>query len=453
MIVGNGELSAQWDIATIADFMYFHGLYGKNEWDQLRSCCDPPGQVYCNLSKYLDNSGNPIDNSNCSQWTYDMTELRQWESGWDVYNIYQDCYGYSIYSFGGEEEKQKHKDIHHHIEQNKKHFKYGQPPNYLAAFVNQMSRMNYASTDLNGGFQCYMTNGATYYLNQPHVRDALHIPSYVQRWEMCSNFVGENYVGQYNTMTSDMTTTFMEIATSPYVQNLAGTPFKMLIYNGDVDLACGMMQAEYFIENFVNLTNGVVAQNRSEWYYTSYDLTPANVGFAKSFNSGKMTLDLLTVKGSGHMVPTDRPGPALQMLTNFLTSNRNFSTPVPFSLAAAPLKGEYTPPPPGQNPETSPTATVNSTVTPGTTRTGSSTPTETTRIGSSTPTGTTATGSSTPTETTGSSTPNGTTGPNQNTSQTQTPGTTSPTKGSGGLYASFLMNMVGVVIAIKVFRR
>ena len=78
-------------------------------------------------------------------------------------------------------------------------------------------------------------------------------------------------------MTSDMTQTFVDITTSSYVQNLAGTPFKMLIYNGieilehdfeilyflgDVDLACGMMQAEYFIENFVNITNGVVSTFR-----------------------------------------------------------------------------------------------------------------------------------------------------------------------------------------------
>ena len=47
-----------------------------------------------------------------------------------------------------------------------------------------------------------------------------------------SDFVGENYVGLYNTMTSDMTQTFVDITTSNYVQNLAGTPFKMLIYNG-----------------------------------------------------------------------------------------------------------------------------------------------------------------------------------------------------------------------------
>lgn len=29
MSIGNGYLSNKWDLMTIADYMYFHGLYGK----------------------------------------------------------------------------------------------------------------------------------------------------------------------------------------------------------------------------------------------------------------------------------------------------------------------------------------------------------------------------------------------------------------------------------------
>src|SRR5262249_39619495 len=52
------------------------------------------------------------------------------------------------------------------------------------------------------------------------------------------------------------------------------------------------------------------------------------------------SLDLVTVKGAGHMVPRDRPGPALQMLANFL-SRRDYSTPVGVSTAPTPLLPQY----------------------------------------------------------------------------------------------------------------
>lgn len=57
--------------------------------------------------------------------------------------------------------------------------------NQNSAFVDQFSRMNYRSTDSNGGFQCYMSNAATNYLDQDYVRKALHIPEYVQKWSIC----------------------------------------------------------------------------------------------------------------------------------------------------------------------------------------------------------------------------------------------------------------------------
>ena len=40
-------------------------------------------------------------------------------------------------------------------------------------------------------------------------------------------------------------------------------------------------------------------------------------------------LDYLTVRGSGHFVPGDRPREALQMIYNFVKGNQ-YSTPVPF---------------------------------------------------------------------------------------------------------------------------
>ncbi|CAI4226304.1 unnamed protein product [Auanema sp. JU1783] len=43
----------------------------------------------------------------------------------------------------------------------------------------------------------------------------------------------------------------------------------------------------------------------------------------KSGTNSDMTIDVITVKGAGHMVPNDRPGPAVQMITNFLFPTKN----------------------------------------------------------------------------------------------------------------------------------
>ena len=179
MSVGNGFISMRWDINSLADYMYAHGLYGKSEWDALRKCCLPQNTTYCNLTSYLYPNGTS-NGSPCGDLTQSMTEYRQWMSGYDTYNIYQDCYGYTTSSFGGAEDKSHH--MKKHVEENARLYAKG---GYTAAYVDQFARMNYGSTDSSGGFQCYMTNAATSYLNQAHVRDALHIPDYVQDWTFC----------------------------------------------------------------------------------------------------------------------------------------------------------------------------------------------------------------------------------------------------------------------------
>ncbi|KIH65387.1 hypothetical protein ANCDUO_04288 [Ancylostoma duodenale] len=63
-------------------------------------------------------------------------------------------------------------------------------------------------------------------------------------------------------------------------------------------------------------------------------------GYVKQFTYGSASIDLLTVKGAGHLVPSDRPGPALQMFENFLRS-QDYSKELPFSYQLHPLKQEY----------------------------------------------------------------------------------------------------------------
>lgn len=52
-------------------------------------------------------------------------------------------------------------------------------------------------------------------------------------------------------------------------------------------------------------------------------------------------IDLVTVKGSGHMVPTDRPGQSLQMIANFVAGTGNYDIAANISLVPQPLLSQY----------------------------------------------------------------------------------------------------------------
>uniref|UniRef100_A0A0M3K7W1 Alpha/beta-hydrolase n=1 Tax=Anisakis simplex TaxID=6269 RepID=A0A0M3K7W1_ANISI len=105
-----------------------------------------------------------------------------------------------------------------------------------------------------------------------------------------------------------------------------------------------------------------------------------------------LDIDILTVKGAGHYVPTDRPGPALQMFTNFIQNTGNYSKMTTFSLTREPLLPEYQPPvltPSTQKPLTKPPATTKPLTTPPTTTPKKETP-------QASPTSTPATPTATP---------------------------------------------------------
>jgi len=146
-----------------------------------------------------------------------------------------------------------------------------------------------------------------------------------------------------------MNATFLAIMNHEYVQTSMQNPFHMLIYNGDVDFVCDFFMAEFFVDDLAAIMSAAVTRPREEWFY-SLAATPtiqASAGFRKSYNfTSNVMMDLLTVKGSGHFVPLDRSGPALQMLYNFLGKGGDYNVPVRYSVKRQPLKPEYRPNPP-----------------------------------------------------------------------------------------------------------
>uniref|UniRef100_A0AAZ3SEY1 Carboxypeptidase n=1 Tax=Oncorhynchus tshawytscha TaxID=74940 RepID=A0AAZ3SEY1_ONCTS len=85
--------------------------------------------------------------------------------------------------------------------------------------------------------------------------------------------------------------------------------YRVLVYNGDVDMACNFLGDEWFVES---LHQEVQVKRRPWLYYTGESQQVG--GFVKEFSN----LAFLTVKGSGHMVPTDKPIAAFTMFSRFI---------------------------------------------------------------------------------------------------------------------------------------
>ncbi|KAK6051050.1 hypothetical protein COOONC_11446, partial [Cooperia oncophora] len=110
----------------------------------------------------------------------------------------------------------------------------------------------------------------------------------------------------------------------PCSQYYSTSNFTILLYSGDVDTMCNWMGAEWFTTQYFGNTLNLGLQQRQPWYYQSDPQYVSTLGgYARKYAKN---IDVLTVKGSGHFVPLDRPAQALQMIYNWI-QRANYSTP------------------------------------------------------------------------------------------------------------------------------
>uniref|UniRef100_A0A3B3RDK6 Carboxypeptidase n=1 Tax=Paramormyrops kingsleyae TaxID=1676925 RepID=A0A3B3RDK6_9TELE len=167
-----------------------------------------------------------------------------------------------------------------------------------SALLNCLNCSPYQQTmaSIPGVPMCINATAIYYWLNTPSVRTALHIPSSVQSWELCSSTVGDLYQRVYMDMT-------------PFYEYLLQKDLKILVYNGDVDMACNFLGSKWFVEG---LNQKVRSVPYRPWFYNNQI-----AGYVAQYEK----ITFLTVKGSGHMVPQYKPGPALQMFMNYLSDS------------------------------------------------------------------------------------------------------------------------------------
>ncbi|XP_068171200.1 lysosomal protective protein [Antennarius striatus] len=274
--VGNGMSSYEMNDNSLVFFSYYHGLLGTQLWAELQKFCCRNGT--CNFY-------HP-KNQNCSASLSEVQDII-YSSGLNMYNLYAPCPGGVRERLSVEGGRLVSRDlgnsfIHH----------------WRTQLWNQKIK-GLASLPLPLYLDPPCTNStpSRTYLNDVVVRSALHISPKALDWVICSSEVNLNYGRLYLDVRKQ------------YLKLLSALKYRVLVYNGDVDMACNFMGDEWFVES---LQQQVEVQRRP-WTYEDSDGRQVG-GFVKEFDN----IAFLTVKGSGHMVPTDKPVAAFAMFTRFI---------------------------------------------------------------------------------------------------------------------------------------
>jgi cathepsin A (carboxypeptidase C) len=141
---------------------------------------------------------------------------------------------------------------------------------------------------------CYDFSNIEKFLRLPETRKALHVTDDSPPWNACN--MGINLMFHTDWM-KDF---------SPYVADLLNAGIPALIYAGDVDFICNYLGNRAW-------TLGLDWKSGDD-FRTAEEHDWKSQGLARS--AGGLTF--LQVYDAGHMVPSDQPQVALDMITNFL---------------------------------------------------------------------------------------------------------------------------------------
>uniref|UniRef100_A0AAR2K216 Carboxypeptidase n=1 Tax=Pygocentrus nattereri TaxID=42514 RepID=A0AAR2K216_PYGNA len=264
--VGNGLSSYELNDNSLVYFAYYHGLLGESLWATLQQYCCKDGN--CN---FYDNP-----DTNCSSSLSEVQNI-VYNSGLNIYNLYAPCAG----GVGTRVVSTNEDEI---------------APLNIRRNNNKLFMLRETSMKMDP--PCTNSTPSSLYLNNPYVKSALHISPDALDWAICSMEVNLNYNRIYKDMKKQ------------YLKLLGALKYRVLVYNGDVDMACNFLGDEWFVDS---LQQKVEVKRRSWLYFNGQNQQVG--GFVKEFTN----LAFLTIKGSGHMVPTDKPIAAYAMFSRFLT--------------------------------------------------------------------------------------------------------------------------------------
>jgi len=289
--VGNGLHSNSDNDNSLMYFAKYHGLMDQGLWnDLLTSCqCSDPAIKLCNFDAA--SAKIPLCSSKYGTAQNLLNNL-------DVYNLYLPCFGGVPQSPNSPFKKVPIANPFELALLQPAFRIKGTSGNNQKDYSRPRSRTLW----LKDTPPCSNATAIITYMNFPEVRTALHINSNLPEYDVCD----EKLI--YNTLYENMSMQYIYLTTK--------TKIRILIYNGDVDMACNFLGAQFFFDNLAYPEDAAYKQ----WFFKSSDGTKQVGGFGKTYKTPGNPLTLITVRGSGHMVPQDRPVAALSFIERFLAN-------------------------------------------------------------------------------------------------------------------------------------
>uniref|UniRef100_A0A8R1HG06 Carboxypeptidase n=1 Tax=Caenorhabditis japonica TaxID=281687 RepID=A0A8R1HG06_CAEJA len=272
--IGNGALDFPNNYNTMLPLFYYHALIRDDLYKDIsQNCCNNNIGTCDVYGKFFDpNCRDKVINALGA-----ANEL-------NMYNLYDVCY-------------------------------YSPSASHKKAFIERQMRKAVGLPQRNENSAtkaplCAQTNNTFAYLNRADVRKSLHIPSSLPIWQECSDDVANHYIVTHFNVTAEF-------------KQMIAAGIKILIYNGDVDTACNSIMNQQFLTALNLPVLGEKEKVNEPWHYSGQTGT-AVAGFQTRFAEN---VDFLTLRGSGHFVPEDKPRESQQMIYNFI-NNLDYSTPM-----------------------------------------------------------------------------------------------------------------------------
>lgn len=292
--IGNGYLDANKLAESLIYFAYYHGLLGKSMWHGLsQQCCEgkPPARGDC---KFV----GPGRRGECSFFLEQVTDSIL-NSGLNPYNLYDKC------AQPSQTEQMKQVLSREHFDKSLILSSFNvtneRSPVWSKGMASAEKKLAKRFQLVEGDPPCTNDDVVINYLNRDDVKKALHIPKDLSR----------KFTTCFDKIQYKMIYPGLEGGLAPQMNKLIDSPRKltMLVYNGDVDMMCNFFGDEWFVDD---LGRKVIAD------YSPWHVDNQVAGFVKHYEG----ITYMTVKGSGHMVPTDRPAEALHMFNIFLYGHK-----------------------------------------------------------------------------------------------------------------------------------
>lgn len=296
--VGNGLTNYRFNDNSLLYFINYHGLIDEISWnDLINKCCKDKCSTVCMFTD--------SESLECQRIVSQLYETAM--KGLNEYNLYSECAGgVQMSSFNSNHSLMSITELSSILASSKQfiHHDFGnlfRDNIYMKyrRYANSLLRHNRTSRLT---MPCEDSTLIYSYLNSPIVRRFINVRlDLPKEWDVCSETVNTNYVRIYRDLTEQ------------YMQLLKSKIF-VLIYNGDIDMACNYFGDEWFVDN-LNLTT---ISPRSPWLYVEKDGTKQIGGYWKLLSANVSSLVYTTVRGAGHMVPRDKPAATFHMISRLI---------------------------------------------------------------------------------------------------------------------------------------